>query len=121
MIPQMNKESCKAFEAWSNTMIRMLYLPWTFYLRQCEMGYRRLASNMDFLQIRERGNPVPSTTTQKDKESLEKLARERVKEGLAPPPEIYLSPTREQIDWLQFPLWARPSDPELFEGSAHEG
>jgi len=41
--------------------------------------------------------------------------------GLAPPPEIYQVPYRNQIDWSKFPEWARPSDPDLFEGCSHEG
>jgi hypothetical protein len=49
------------------------------------------------------------------------LARARLRKGLAPPREVYLAPYRDQIDWAQFPDWARPSDPDLFEGCAHEG
>jgi hypothetical protein len=49
------------------------------------------------------------------------LALARIKKGLAPPREIYLAPYRDQVDWTKFPDWARPSDPELFEGCGHEG
>ncbi len=48
-------------------------------------------------------------------------ALERMKKGLPPPREIYLAPYRDQIDWAAFPDWARPSDPDLFEGCTHEG
>jgi hypothetical protein len=41
--------------------------------------------------------------------------------GFAPPREVYLAPYRNQIDWTQFPDWARPSDPDLFEDCSHEG
>ncbi len=54
-------------------------------------------------------------------ERLIRLALERTKKGLAPPREVYLAPYREQIDWAAFPAWARPSDPDAFEGCAHEG
>jgi hypothetical protein len=54
-------------------------------------------------------------------EKLENLAFERVSKGLAPPREIYQVPYRNKIDWGRFPDWAKPSDPELFEGSSHEG
>jgi len=54
-------------------------------------------------------------------EGLISLALERTKKGLAPPREVYLAPLRNQIDWAAFPDWARPSDPELFEGCSHEG
>jgi hypothetical protein len=54
-------------------------------------------------------------------EELIHRAEERAKKGLAPPREIYQSPYRTRIDWSRFPDWARPSDPELFEGCSHEG
>jgi hypothetical protein len=52
--------------------------------------------------------------------SLESLATERLKSGFAPPREIYDVQNRRRIDWSSFPDWARPVDPELFEGG-HEG
>jgi hypothetical protein len=52
---------------------------------------------------------------------LEGLAAERLERGLAPPKEIYDAPYRDLIDWSRFPDWARPSDPELFQGCVHEG
>jgi hypothetical protein len=52
---------------------------------------------------------------------LIEIARERLSKGLAPPSEIYQVPYRNQIDWTQFPDWARPSDPELFGDLPHEG
>jgi hypothetical protein len=54
-------------------------------------------------------------------ESLEQKALERMKSGYAPPREIYDIRNRQRIDWTQVPEWAQPSDPELFEGSGHEG
>jgi len=52
--------------------------------------------------------------------SLEEVTAERLKRGLAPPREIYDVQNRGRIDWSSFPDWARPVDPELFEGG-HEG
>ena len=46
---------------------------------------------------------------------------ERVRKGKPPPRELYDVKYREQIDWLRFPAWARPSDPEAFVGCSHEG
>jgi hypothetical protein len=63
------------------------------------------------------GEPAAADELQR----LERLAVERVGRGLAPPREIYLVPYRSRIDWTRFPDWARPSDPELFEGCGHEG
>jgi hypothetical protein len=52
--------------------------------------------------------------------SLEQEAIDRIKKGLAPPREIYDVQNRGRIDWTALPDWARPIDPEVFEG-AHEG
>jgi hypothetical protein len=54
-------------------------------------------------------------------ELLIKLAEQRMSQGLAPPPEIYRIEYRQLVDWLKFPDWARPIDPQLFEGCCHEG
>jgi hypothetical protein len=54
-------------------------------------------------------------------EELMQLALERTSKGLSPPKQIYEVPYRNRIDWSRFPEWARPSDPEMFEGSCHEG
>jgi hypothetical protein len=52
---------------------------------------------------------------------LERKASERVRQGLAPPKEIYDAPYRDRIDWSQFPEWAKPTDPEVFHDCGHEG
>ena len=56
-----------------------------------------------------------------DVDGLVALAQARMREGLAPPPELYLIQHRDRIPWGQFPGWARPSDPDLFDGCCHEG
>jgi hypothetical protein len=56
-----------------------------------------------------------------DLDTLVRGALERVGKGLPPPREVYDVKYREQIDWLRFPAWARPSDPEAFTGCGHEG
>jgi hypothetical protein len=53
--------------------------------------------------------------------ALIKLAQQRMRQGFAPPPEIYRIEYRGRIDWWQFPDWARPVDPQLFDGCCHEG
>jgi hypothetical protein len=52
-------------------------------------------------------------------DALVELAMERIEKGLAPPQEIYRVQIRRRIDWSQFPEWARPVDPEMFD--CHEG
>ncbi len=44
-----------------------------------------------------------------------------VNRGFAPPAEIYRVEHRSKIDWGRFPSWARPVNPEAFEGCCHEG
>jgi hypothetical protein len=60
------------------------------------------------------GGPAESQT-------LERRATERLRQGLAPPREIYDVQHRGRVDWSALPDWARPVDPELFDGCAHEG
>jgi hypothetical protein len=55
------------------------------------------------------------------KEEVIQFAKDRMKQGLAPPAEIYRIEYRHSIDWASFPSWARPVDPELYEGCCHEG
>lgn len=52
---------------------------------------------------------------------LSRRVHERLSQGLAPPREAYLAPHRSLIDWTDVPEWARPIDPEIFEGCSHEG
>jgi hypothetical protein len=54
-------------------------------------------------------------------EALVGRALERARKGLPPPRVLYDVKYREQIDWLRFPAWARPSDPEVYTGCGHEG
>jgi hypothetical protein len=53
--------------------------------------------------------------------SPEERARQRTRQGLAPPREIYDIRNRHHVDWSTLPEWAMPPDPEIFEGCAHEG
>lgn len=52
---------------------------------------------------------------------LTEAAVQCVERGQAPPREIYRVQNRRRIDWGRLPMWARPSDPELFDGCCHEG
>jgi hypothetical protein len=54
-------------------------------------------------------------------QDLVRQAFERLRRGLPPPREIYQVQHRNRVDWLQFPEWARPSDPEMFKDCVHEG
>jgi hypothetical protein len=48
-------------------------------------------------------------------------ARSCVDQGFAPPAEIYRVEHRRVVDWATFPSWARPQDPDAFDGCCHEG
>lgn len=65
--------------------------------------------------------PAAASAAPAAPEGLEQAARERLQQGLAPPRAIYDVQNRGRIDWSTVPDWARPSDPELFEGTGHEG
>ncbi len=54
-------------------------------------------------------------------EALIKLAERQIRQGLAPPSEIYRIEYRHRMDWLNFPDWGRPVDPEIYAGCCHEG
>lgn len=54
-------------------------------------------------------------------EELAEVAVDRMSRGFAPPSEIYRVPYRSHINWSNFPEWARPIDPDAFDGCCHEG
>ena len=54
-------------------------------------------------------------------EGLLETALDLVRRGFAPPAEIYRAEYRHQVDWSQFPLWARSLDPDIYTGCCHEG
>jgi hypothetical protein len=64
--------------------------------------------------------PPAGWTAEKCKMLIE-LAEDRISHGLAPPPEIYRIEYRQRIDWSEFPSWAQPIDPEIFDRCCHEG
>jgi len=69
------------------------------------------------------GSPVATrpNVTGPRLQTLEQEALERTQKGLSPPREVYDVQNRSRIDWSRFPEWARPIDPDAFEGTAHEG
>jgi hypothetical protein len=94
-------------ECWSGTVTGLVWGHWLLL----DTGLRATQT------VLQAASPAPADAT----ERLIRRASERMQKGLAPPREIYQVPYRNRIDWGQFPDWARPSDPEGFEGSGHEG
>jgi hypothetical protein len=54
-------------------------------------------------------------------EELAEFAAVRMRQGFTPPAEVYQVQYRSCINWSDFPEWARPIDPEAFDGCCHEG
>ncbi len=56
-----------------------------------------------------------------ERDDLTERALVCIAQGFAPPREVYLVQNRTHIDWSRFPTWARPVNPEMFDGCCHEG
>jgi hypothetical protein len=95
---------------WSRAVTRLLWNQWKLLDAQYAAGIELLDTVA--------GAPAAAAPA---KQTLERYALERVQKGLAPPREVYAVPNRGRIDWSRFPDWARPIDPEVFEGCGHEG
>jgi hypothetical protein len=89
-------------------------------LNWIEAQYRLGASVLDALGAKSTKLDVRRAKPEMP-QSLESRARERMQKGLPPPREVYDAQNRGRIDWTSAPDWARPVDPELFEGCGHEG
>jgi hypothetical protein len=98
-------------ECWSGTVTGLVWGQWLLL----DTGLRATEKVLKAASPAAADDPADAT------QRLIQRASERIRRGLAPPREIYQVPYRDRIDWGQFPDWARPSDPEAFEGSAHEG
>lgn len=97
---------------------------WKFVEGQFHFGltmwYAMLGCSRPVTPSCEPQGEIPQPARACPPDSLEKMTAERLKEGLAPPREIYDVRNRGRIDWSSVPDWAKPIDPEMFEGS-HEG
>jgi hypothetical protein len=101
-------------DCWSRTVKDMVWGQWVVL----DTG---LAAAHTMLTAASARPATAGPGTAAETERLVALARERMRRGLPPPRDIYKAPYRDRIDWSQFPDWARPSDPDLYEGCAHEG
>jgi hypothetical protein len=107
----MTDPTCTQLESWSRTVNSVIWGQWLML----DTGFRATQT------VLAAATPAVEEAPAGGCAELLTLALERMKKGLAPPREIYLAPYRDQIDWAAFPDWARPSDPDLFEGCTHEG
>jgi hypothetical protein len=112
---------------WMSAATTLLACQWQLYEAQFQAGLKIIGAALGTPSKRAEHVPAADSLPlvgqagEGEVQRLERLAAERISQGLAPPREVYLAPYRDQIDWGQFPLWARPTDPEVFAGSGHEG
>jgi hypothetical protein len=104
------------YKHWKDAAAIVLACQWKLFEAQYQAGVKIVEAALGVPVAKPEGGPAVADELRK----LEQQAAERISHGLAPPREIYQAPYRGQVDWGKFPEWARPSDPELFEGS-HEG
>lgn len=111
--------------SWCQMVTSLLGCQWKIVASQCEAGVKLTEAALRVLPADRQAGPEERAEAASQSadgfRGLERRAAERVRQGLAPPKGIYETPYRDRIDWSRFPAWARPSDPELFEGCGHEG
>jgi hypothetical protein len=118
------KEGRTFCQSWWQIVSSLLECQWKLVERQYRVSLQLLEGAWRAAPGTGGRPALPAVTTSPNAArlpSLEQFAVERVRHGLAPPKEVYETPYRERIDWSQFPGWARPIDPELFQGCGHEG
>jgi len=124
MIHQFEIPGNTVCQGWSGFVTSLLGYQWKLLDVQCEVGMTIVKSVLGLSPARGVGSPQDHKAEPQPREklpSLEQRASERLRQGLAPPRVIYEVPNRNRLNWSDFPDWARPNDPELFEGCGHEG
>lgn len=135
MIDWMMTSYFKNCQVWSDTVTDLTRQQWKFLTAQSHFGISLWNALLSLplaaparSQEGESAKPAEPSETVREaggrepvaEADLEKMATERLRRGLAPPREIYDVQNRGRIDWSMVPDWARPVDPEVFEGG-HEG
>jgi hypothetical protein len=100
----------KVYECWSQVLTSIVWNQW----KLLDVQYEASLGLLDAVCGRPSGEPGVHG-------SLDRAVAERVQKGLSPPREAYQVQNRGRIDWSRYPDWARPIDPEVFEGCSHEG
>jgi len=109
-----------ACECWSKVVTSILEYQWQILQAPSQIGVKVLETVVGGTGGSAAAAPQPKRTAE-EAAGLERRALERARQGLAPLREIYAVPYRDRIDWSAFPDWARPSDPEMYQGCGHEG
>ena len=112
------------YQGWSHIVTNVLAFPWTIWDVQYQINMTIVDSVFGPSTDPGIRSEEPSKAEPKLVEvlpNLEQLTAERLRRGLPPPREVYAVPFRDRVNWSEFPAWARPTDPEMFEGCSHEG
>jgi hypothetical protein len=111
-------------QSWWQMVTSLLDCQWKLVASQYQTGLKLTEAvlRMPLSKEESPGEGAEATSQIVDEfRRLERRAAERASQGLSPPREIYETPYRDRIDWSRLPEWARPSDPELYQGCGHEG
>ena len=111
----------RAYQEWSLVVTGLLEYQWKVWGAPYHLGMEFVGSLLSS-SMEQRADESPLTAPETaELTSLQQFAAERVRQGFPPPREIYALPYRDRINWSDFPAWARPTDPELFQDCSHEG
>src|SRR5262245_37828220 len=97
------------YKHWFRAATTLLACQWKLYEAQCQAGLSIMGTALGAGRTAGPG-PGPEPATATNVEDIERLAAQRISQGLPPPKEIYQLPIRDRIDWGRFPVWARPSN-----------
>jgi hypothetical protein len=112
----------KLYRRWTQDLTRVVWAgQWNLLDLQYRAGIKLMDTVLGAAGNREAGPEKGDRAAAPPASTLEERARQRTQKGLAPPREIYDVRNRNRVDWFTLPDWARPSDPDLFEGCSHEG
>jgi hypothetical protein len=117
------KDSQTVYGSWAQAMAGVLSWPLQLLETQCEVGLEivEAALRIPGAPQADPAEPAGAAAASDEFHRLEALALERARRGLALPRELYQVPYRDRVDWSRLPGWARPIDPEVFQGCGHEG
>src|SRR5262245_1416457 len=97
------------YETWSQTLTGLLRCQWSLLDAHYRMG-------MEVVNTIGGAAPRAASVGSEPLEELERRGAELAAKGLPPPKALYEVQNRNRVDWSRFPEWARPIDPEVFEG-----
>jgi hypothetical protein len=116
-----NTQGPTTTQCWSRAVTALLECQWQFFQAPYEVGLQILETVVHQPGVPPSVASAAGMPLEEEVQTLQRLALEQARKGLAPPRKIYQVPYRDRINWSAFPDWARPNDPDLYQGCAHEG